>query len=158
MKKSVILAAAIAVPFSLSMSQAAYAGEKKAFVMVNEEVGVPVFPYDIKDRPYEVLGEVKAGVRKATVFSKSPSQAKIYRELWERAEKLGADAVVNAKYGDAHMTAFSWGKANATGTAIRFTAAPAAQPAAAPAAAPATAPAPDATPTAAPAETTTPGQ
>lgn len=137
MKKFVITAAALAVPFSLSTSQAAFAGEKKAFVIVNEEVGVPVFPYDIKDRPYEVLGEVKAGVRKATVFSKSPNQAKIYRELWERAEKLGADAVINANYGDAHVTAFSWGKANATGTAIRFkAAAPAAQPDAAPAAAP----------------------
>ena len=131
MKKFVIAAAAVSVPFALSMSQAAYAGEKKQFVIVNEDIGVPVFPYDIKDRPYEVLGEVKAGVRKATVFSKSPSQAKIYRELWERAEKLGADAVINANYGDAHMTAFSWGKSNATGTAIRFkdAAAPLAEPA-----------------------------
>ena len=67
--------------------------------LVNEDVGVPVFPYDITDRPYEVLGEVKAGVRKATVFSKSPSQEKIYKELWERARKLGADAVVKAQYG-----------------------------------------------------------
>lgn len=92
-------------------------------MVVNEEVGVPVFPYDFKDRPYDVVGEVKAGVRKATAFSKSPSQAKIYRELWERAEKLGADAVVNASYGDAHVSAFSWGKANAKGTAIRFKAA-----------------------------------
>lgn len=88
--------------------------------LVNEDVGVPVFPYDITDRPYTVLGEVKAGVRKATVFSKSPSQKKIYRELWERAEKLGADAVINANYGDAHMTVMSWGKTNATGTAIKF--------------------------------------
>lgn len=88
--------------------------------MVNEDVGVPVFPYDITDRPYKVLGEVKAGVRKATMFSKSPSQAKIYRELWERGRKLGADAVIKASYGDAHVTALSWGKANATGVAIKF--------------------------------------
>jgi uncharacterized protein YbjQ (UPF0145 family) len=157
MKKFVIAASVLAVPFSLSMSQAAYAGEKKAFVMVNEDVGVPVFPYDIKDRPYEVIGEVKAGVRKATVFSKSSSQAKIYRELWERAEKLGADAVINATYGEAHMSAFSWGKTNATGTAIRFTAAAAPTPAAAPA--PAAEPAPVAEPAtpAQPADTT-PGQ
>lgn len=87
---------------------------------VNEDVGVPVFPYDLPDRPYTVLGEIKAGVRKATVFSKSPSQEKIYRELWERAEKLGADAVINAKYGDAHVTLTSWGKINATVTAIKF--------------------------------------
>ena len=116
MKKLVILASVLYV----SLSPPASAADKKAFVVVNEEVGVPVFPYDFNDRPYDVVGEVKAGVRKATAFSKSPSQAKIYRELWERAEKLGADAVINASYGDAHVSAFSWGKANAKGTAIRF--------------------------------------
>ena len=112
---------AAAVLFSVAAASPAVAGDKtKTYVVNNEEVGVPVFPYDIKDRPYEVIGEVKAGVRKATAFSKSPSQQKIYRELWERAEKLGADAVIKASYGDAHVSAFSWGKANATGTAIRF--------------------------------------
>jgi uncharacterized protein YbjQ (UPF0145 family) len=93
---------------------------EKHYVVVNEAVGVPVFPHDITDRPYEVIGQVKAGVRKATIFSKEASQKKIYKELWERAEKLGADAVINAKYGEAHMTALSWGQTNATGTAIRF--------------------------------------
>jgi uncharacterized protein YbjQ (UPF0145 family) len=92
----------------------------KSYVVVNEDVGVPVFAYDITDRPYTVIGEVNAGVRKATVFSKEASQAKIYRELWEKADKLGADAVINAKYGDSHISAFSWGKTNATGTAIKF--------------------------------------
>jgi uncharacterized protein YbjQ (UPF0145 family) len=88
--------------------------------MVNEDVGLPVFPYDITDRPYKVVGEIKAGVRKGTIFSKAPDQAKIYRELWERGAKLGADAVINAKYGDAHVTAFSWGSSSATGVAIKF--------------------------------------
>lgn len=106
---------------ALSLGAAAVAkDEKKAFIVVNEDVGVPVFAYDLTDRPYTVVGEVTAGVRKATVFSKEASQAKIYKELWERAEKLGADAVVNAKYGDSHVSAFSWGKTNATGTAIKF--------------------------------------
>jgi len=94
---------------------------KKPYAVVNDDVGVPVFPHDLADRPYTVLGEVKAGVRKATIFSKEASQAKIYRELWERAEKLGADAVINATYGDSHVTALSWGKTNASGTAIKFT-------------------------------------
>ena len=97
----------------------------KQFVIVNEDVGVPVFATDITDRPYTVVGEVTAGVRKATVFSKDVSQKKVYRELWERAEKLGADAIVNARYGDSHVSAISWGKTNATGTAVKFTAAPA---------------------------------
>ena len=87
----------------------------------NPDVGVPVFPFDITDRPYAVVGEVKAKVRKGTIFSKDPSQQKIYNELWERGQKLGADAVIKAQYGDAHVTAFSWGSSTATGTAIKFT-------------------------------------
>lgn len=67
-----------------------------------------------------MLGEVRAGVRKATVFSKSPSQKKIYEELWERGKKLGADAVVKASYGDAKVSLMSWGQSNATGIAIKF--------------------------------------
>ena len=92
----------------------------KSFVVVNESVGLPVFPDDITDRPYDIVGEIKAGVRKATIFSNEASQKKIYAELWERAEKLGADAVINAKYGESHVTALSWGSTSATGTAIKF--------------------------------------
>jgi len=112
---------ALAIICATVPAQFSYAKEITAkYAVVNEDVGVPVFAYDITDRPYTVLGEVKAGVRKATVFSKEASQEKIYRELWERAEKLGADAVINAKYGDSHISAFSWGKTNVTGTAIKF--------------------------------------
>jgi uncharacterized protein YbjQ (UPF0145 family) len=114
-------AAAAALVLSLSVAAPAIAKDKKPFVIVNEAVGVPVFPHDITDRPYEVIKEVKAGVRKATLFSKEASQEKIYKELWERAEKLGADAVIKAQYGDSHVSAMSWGKTNATGIAIRFT-------------------------------------
>ena len=110
----------LSVALTLAAAAPALAQPASAQPLVNEEVGVPVFPYDITDRPYEVLGEVKAGVRKATIFSKSSSQDKIYGELWERGKKLGADAVIKAQYGDAHVSAFSWGKTNATGVAIRF--------------------------------------
>ncbi len=112
---ALILAAGVAQP-ALAKDK-----PKKDYVIVNEEVGVPVFPHDITDRPYEVIGEVKAGVRKATIFSKEASQEKIYKELWERAEKLKADAVIKASYGDSHVSAMSWGKTNATGVAIRST-------------------------------------
>lgn len=113
-------AAAFAAASLLLPVSGAMAGKKDEYVVVNEEMGVPVFPYDITDRPYVIVGPVKAGVRKATIFSKEPSQEKIYKELWERGEKLDADAVVNATYGDSHMTAFSWGKTNALGFAVRF--------------------------------------
>ena len=41
-------------------------------------------------------------------------------ELWERGEKLGADAVIKAQYGDARVTALSWGSSAATGVAVKF--------------------------------------
>lgn len=81
---------------------------------------VPVVEGDIADRPYRVVGHVIAGVRKATIFSKSASQEKVYRELWERGRKLGADAVIKARYGEAHITALSWGSREAHGEAIKF--------------------------------------
>lgn len=84
------------------------------------ETGVPVYPYDITDKPYVIVQPIKKGIRKATIFSKEPSQDKIYKELWEKAKKLDADAVVNATYGDSHVSAFSWGKTNALGIAVRF--------------------------------------
>ena len=114
--------AALGAALALASSQPVLAKkQQRTYVVMNEAVGVPVFPHDITDRPYEVIGEVKAGVRKATIFSKEASQKKIYRELWERAEKLGADAVINATYGESHISMMSWGKTNAKGTAIRFT-------------------------------------
>lgn len=139
--------AAIGVVLALGVAAPTAAKDKpaKTYIVNNEDVGVPVFPHDITDRPYTVMGEVKAGVRKATVFSKEASQGKIYRELWERAEKMGADAVINAKYGDSHMSVVSWGKTNATGTAVKFTNG---APGAAPVPAPATSSPVEATPSA----------
>ncbi len=120
MKFSLFVPLAAVAALAAGQPAAAKDKPKKAYVVVNEAVGVPVFPHDITDRPYEVVGEVKAGVRKATIFSKEASQEKIYKELWERAEKLGAHAVINASYGESHVSAISWGKTNAKGTAIRF--------------------------------------
>lgn len=126
MRVRVLISCAVLACAAVAVGGVATAKDKaKTYVVVNEDVGVPVFAYDITDRPYTVIGEVKAGVRKATVFSKEASQEKIYKELWERAEKMGADAVINAKYGDSHVSVMSWGKTNATGTAIKFNAAPA---------------------------------
>jgi len=80
----------------------------------------PVTDQDITDRPYRILGEVRAEVRKATIFSRSPSRDKVFRELWERAVRLGADAVVNARSGGARVTAMSWGSRRSIGQAVKF--------------------------------------
>ncbi|MEP0188985.1 MAG: hypothetical protein ABJP70_05110 [Erythrobacter sp.] len=96
------------------------ADDHDEFVIVNEEMGVPVFAEDITDKPYKIVGPVSAGVRKATIFSKKPSKQKIYNEVWERGEKMGADAVVNVTYDDAKVTLDSWGKTRALGFAVKF--------------------------------------
>jgi hypothetical protein len=113
-------AAALTVSTFSVLTVPAMAQDAATLTAGKEEFGVPVFSHDITDRPYTILGEVKAGVRKATIFSKTPSQEKVYRELWERARKLGADAVIKASYGDAQITALSWGSVPATGLAIKF--------------------------------------
>ena len=118
--KSNYIIGVLAVALAVAASPALAKKPAREYVVVNAAVGVPVFPNDISDRPYDVVGEVKAGVRKATIFSSEASQEKIYRELWERADKLGADAVINAKYGDSHVNLMSWGSTSATGTAIKF--------------------------------------
>lgn len=81
---------------------------------------VPVVAGDINDRPYRVIANIETNVRKMTVFEKDPSEARVYRELWERARKLGADAVVNAKYGETLFGGWTWGRRHATGQAIKF--------------------------------------
>lgn len=98
----------------------AVAKKAVSYQVVNADVGVPVFATDLPDRPYTEVGTVEAKVRKATIFSKEASQEKIYKELWERAEKLGADAVIKASYGNSHVTALSWGSTTATGVAVKF--------------------------------------
>lgn len=118
--KRINLLAAVAVT-AMAVATPAVAKKKDVtYAVVNEEMGVPVFPHDITDKPYKIVGVVTAGVRKATIFSKEPSQQKIYNEIWERGEKLGADAVIGAKYGDSHITALSWGNTKAGGVAIKF--------------------------------------
>ena len=80
----------------------------------------PVTDGDVTDRPYRIVGEVRAEVRKATIFSHAPSREHVFRELWERAQRLGADAVVNARSGNARVTALSWGSRRSTGQAVKF--------------------------------------
>jgi len=84
------------------------------------QLEVPVTPGDITDRPYRVLTEVSKEVRKATIFSKGASDAKVFRELWEEAQEHGADAVIFANMGEARVTAMSWGSRRATGQAVKF--------------------------------------
>ena len=121
MKKSILLPA-IALAFCLPMQSASADDAAKPAPVMNTDVGVPVFATDLPDHPYTVIGQVSVSVRKATVFSKEASQEKIYKTLWKHAKEdhPDADAVINAKYGDSHITALSWGATSASGTVVKF--------------------------------------
>lgn len=81
---------------------------------------VPVTRGDIGDRYYRVIGRIDTFVGKP-LWQKPPGEAKIFRELWERAERMGADAVVNAVYSQPECElSRSCGGRQASGDAIRF--------------------------------------
>jgi hypothetical protein len=81
---------------------------------------VPVFEGDV-DRAYVVVGEVNDNLRKHFAFQADPTKEKIYAEIWERGRKMGADAVIHAKYGETRRTLFNNGRTPISGTAIRYT-------------------------------------
>jgi hypothetical protein len=83
-------------------------------------IAVPVFEGDI-NRPYVVVGEIKDNLRKHFAFQANPTKEKIYAELWERARKMRADAVIYAKFGETKGTLFNHGSTPISGTAIRYT-------------------------------------
>ncbi|WP_240310856.1 hypothetical protein [Altererythrobacter sp. ZODW24] len=116
LKLSMPLAIALAIS-APAMAQNVDNTEGYEWVMSQK---VPVTAGDITDRPYRIVGHITKGVHKATVFSKNPSQRKVYKELWEKARKMKADAVIFAEFGEARRGAFVHGNREARGVAIRF--------------------------------------
>jgi hypothetical protein len=79
----------------------------------------PVYSSDI-ERPYVIVGEIRDNLRKHFGFQADPAKEKIYSEIWERARKMGADAVINARYGATEKTPFNHGRTPISGTAVKF--------------------------------------
>jgi hypothetical protein len=75
---------------------------------------------DITDRPYTVLGDVSVTVRKVTIFDSDPTKEKVGEALKEKAAKMGADAVVLARYGTVGIGFTSWGVMDGNGRAVVF--------------------------------------
>ena len=81
----------------------------------------PVIQGDVTDRPYRVIGHITKTIRKQTAFSRNATFEKVQKELWERGKEMGADAIINASFGETHINAaFSFGASEARGTAIKF--------------------------------------
>jgi len=75
---------------------------------------------DITDRRYQSLGDVSVVVRKATIFDADPTRERVDEALRREAARLGADAVVLVRYGTVGIDAFSWGRLDGNGRAVRF--------------------------------------
>lgn len=75
---------------------------------------------DITDRSYIALGDLKVSASKLTVFNKDPTREDINKRLRGEAAKLGADAVILVRYGNAGIGLTSWGTMKGNGRAIKF--------------------------------------
>jgi hypothetical protein len=76
---------------------------------------------DITDRPYTSLGDVSVTVNKTTLFNADPTRAMVNEKLKAEAAKLGADAVIQVRYGNVGVGLMSWGSLDGKGRAIVFT-------------------------------------
>ncbi len=119
MNKLFFLAAALIASPAAAQDITPRANEPVAIILAKPQ---PVTAGDIVDRPYRVLGPVRATVRKTTIFDKRISEAKVYKELWERARRMGADAVIFADYAAPETELGKVGAREASGRAIKFVA------------------------------------
>lgn len=72
-------------------------------------------------RPHVVLENMTATARQITVFGKVPTNADVDSDLRKRAAELGADAIVNVRYGKQGVGVISWSQISGEGQAIRYT-------------------------------------
>ena len=108
-----------ALVVAILSENAAFADDRPSMQDANTPYStVPVFEDDI-DRPYFVIGDVRDNLRKHFAFQAHPTKDKIYAEIWERAKKMGADAVIFARYGATKGSLFNHGSTPISGTAIK---------------------------------------
>lgn len=69
------------------------------------------------DRPYQVLGPIKARVTAGSGWNKARTVEDVNSKLREVALKRGANAVINVNY-DRGISMTSWKALTATGTAV----------------------------------------
>ena len=74
----------------------------------------------ISDRKYKSLGPIEVSVKKLTVFHKDPTKEQANAALIEKAQAIGADAVINVTY-DSGIGFTTWGYIDAKGEGVKFT-------------------------------------
>ncbi len=75
---------------------------------------------DILDRPYVLLGEVRASEKPLTPLSAIPTKEELNAKLREEAAKMDADAIIFVSYKPLEKSWKSWGGMEAVGKAVKF--------------------------------------
>ena len=81
---------------------------------------IEIMEGDVTDRSYTSLGDVSATVNKVTIFNADPTREMVNQRLRAEAAKLGADAVIQVRYGTVGVALMSWGALDGKGRAIVF--------------------------------------
>jgi uncharacterized protein YbjQ (UPF0145 family) len=80
---------------------------------------------DIADRAYVQVGTVTAKAGKFSWVSRNPDRTDVDRKLREKAQELGADAVIRVQYTPTGASLMSWGGIKADGVAVKYSSPPA---------------------------------
>ena len=81
---------------------------------------IQILEGDVADRPYKSLGDISVTVNKVSVFNADPTREMVNQRMRTEAAKLGADAVIHARYGTTGIAALSWGSLDGKGRAIAY--------------------------------------
>ena len=92
--------------------EASQPGKSRPKVIISES--------DLFPRKYKEVGPVEVSVKKLTLFHKDPSVELVNAALVEKADAMGADAVVNVAY-KSGIGFTTWGYMDAKGMCVKFT-------------------------------------
>ena len=81
---------------------------------------IAVYAEDRRDRVYQSLGNLRVRVGRITTPTFEAAKDDLDYELKKAAADLGADAVVNVRYGNRTLPELQWLTMDATGTAIKY--------------------------------------
>jgi len=80
---------------------------------------LPVYKGDLQ-RHYTILGPVTAIIKRETAFNRAIGEATAFAVLWQRAQPMGADAIIHAELAKPQLGIMVYQKADVRGVAIKF--------------------------------------
>ena len=94
--------------------------EEAADDLVTDPAAIFLSNEDLPDRTYQSLGHLRVWVGRVLAVDRAQSEEELNQELRQEAARLGADAVINVRYGNRTVAEAQWLTLDATGTAVKF--------------------------------------